>query len=211
MKLMISKKRHLEMALQDIPPHPDPDPDREQYLTPASIAADLVWNATTQGDVSGLKVVDLGCGTGILALAAALMGAGEVLGVDVDEGAIKVAQEQAKRLQVPVRFRAMDVDEFKEKGDTVIMNPPFGAQKAHRREGDRLFLEKALEVAPVVYSFHLKKTEPFLEKLVKARDGTITHRFYYSFTLPRIYHFHQEEKKEVEVVVLRTEKNVYTR
>jgi putative methylase len=204
---MITKKRHLEMALQDIPPHPDPDPDREQYLTPAPIAADLVWNATTQGDVSGLKVVDLGCGTGILALAAALMGASEVVGVDVDDKAINVALEHADRLQVPARFMAMGVDEFKEKGDTVIMNPPFGAQKAHRRKGDRLFLEKALEVAPVVYSFHLKKTEPFLEKLIQALDGTITHRFYYSFPLPRIYHFHQEEKREVEVVVLRVERN----
>lgn len=204
---MISKKRHLEMALQDIPPHPDPDPDREQYLTPASIAADLVWNATSQGDVSGLKVLDLGCGTGILSLAAALMGADEVVGVDVDEQAIQVALEQAKRLQVPVRFLTMDVGAFKEKGDTVIMNPPFGAQKAHRREGDRLFLEKALEMAPVVYSFHLKKTEEFLEKLVKALNGIITHRFYYSFTLPRTYHFHQDEKREVEVVVLRVERN----
>ncbi len=204
---MITKKRHLEMALQDIPPHPDPDPDREQYLTPASIAADLVWNATSQGDVSGLKVVDLGCGTGILALAAALLGAGEVVGVDVDEQAIQIAQKQAERLQVLARFLSMDVGAFKEKGDTVIMNPPFGAQKAHRRKGDRLFLEKALEVAPVVYSFHLKKTEDFLEKLVQALDGTITHRFYYSFTLPRIYHFHQEEKQEVEVVVLRVEKD----
>lgn len=204
---MITKKRHLEMALQDIPAHPDPDPDREQYLTPAPIAADLVWNATTQGDVSGLKVVDLGCGTGILALAAALMGAQEVVGVDVDEKAIKLAKKLAEQLQVPARFQAMDVNEFKERGDTVIMNPPFGAQKAQRREADRRFLEKALEVAPVVYSFHLKKTEEFLEKLVKALDATITHRFHYSFTLPRIYHFHQEEKRAVEVVVLRVERD----
>jgi len=207
---MITKKRHLEMALQDIPGHPDPDPDREQYLTPADIAADLVWNATAQGDVSGLKVADLGCGTGILALAAALLGASEVVGVDVDEKVIQVALEQAERLQVPARFLAMDVADFTEKADTVIMNPPFGAQKAHRREGDRLFLEKALKVAPVVYSFHLKKTEKFLEKLVKALEGTITHRFYYSFPLPKIYHFHQEEKREVEVVVLRVEKSVYS-
>ncbi|MEN6329435.1 MAG: METTL5 family protein [Methanobacteriaceae archaeon] len=203
---MITKKRHLEMALQDVPPHPDPDPDREQYLTPASIAADLVWNATSQGDVEGLKVVDLGCGTGILSLAAALMGAHEVVGVDVDEKAIKMAIRQAQRLQVSARFLTQDVNEFKEKGDTVIMNPPFGAQKASRQEADRRFLEKALKVAPVVYSFHLKKTEEFLEKLVKALDSTITSRFYYSFPLPRIYHFHQEEKREVEVVVLRVEK-----
>jgi len=129
------------------------------------------------------------------------------VGVDVDEKAIKLAKKLAEQLQVPARFQAMDVNEFKERGDTVIMNPPFGAQKAQRREADRRFLEKALEVAPVVYSFHLKKTEEFLEKLVKALDATITHRFHYSFTLPRIYHFHQEEKRAVEVVVLRVERD----
>ncbi len=204
---MFTKKRHLEMALQDIPGHLDPDPDREQYLTPAPIAADLVWNATNQGDVSGLKVLDLGCGTGILALAAALMGAQEVVGVDVDEKAIKIAQKQAKRLEIPVRFLTLDVADFTEKADTVIMNPPFGAQRSQRREGDRRFLEKALKLAPVVYSFHLKKTEEFLDKLVKALNGTVTHRFHYSFSLPRIYPFHQEEQREVEVVVLRVERN----
>jgi putative methylase len=203
---MFTKKRHLEMALQSIPGHTDPDPDREQYLTPAFIAADLVWNATTQGDISGLKVLDLGCGTGILALAAALMEAQEVVGVDVDEKAIKVAIKQSELLNIKARFLAMDVVEFEEKGDTVIMNPPFGAQKAQRREADRHFLEQALKLAPVVYSFHLKKTEEFLEKLVKALKGNITHRFYYSFPLPRIYHFHQDEQREVEVVVLRVER-----
>jgi putative methylase len=204
---MITKKRHLEMALQDIPSHPHPNPHLEQYLTPAPIAADLIWNATSQGDVSDLKVVDLGCGTGILALGAALMGAGDVVGVDVDEKAITIALKESERLQVQVRFLAMDILDFGEKADIVIQNPPFGAQKANRKEADRRFLEKALEVAPVVYSFHLKKTENFLEKLVLALGGTITQRFYYSFPLPRIYHFHQEEKREVEVVVLRVERN----
>ncbi|HNR26872.1 MAG TPA: METTL5 family protein [Methanobacteriaceae archaeon] len=204
---MFTKKRHLEMALQDVPGHSDPDPDREQYLTPASIAADLVWNAATNGDVAGLKVLDLGCGTGILSLAASLMGAQEVVGVDVDEKAIEVARKQAERLHVKVRFLALDVDEFEEEGDTVIMNPPFGAQRAQHREADRRFLRKALDLAPVVYSFHLKKTEPFLEKLVKALDAKISHRFFYSFPLPRIYNFHQEEQRMVDVVVLRVERS----
>ncbi|MCC7551202.1 MAG: METTL5 family protein [Methanobacterium sp.] len=205
---MISKKRHLEMALQQIPSHPHPDPDLEQYHTPAGIAADVIWNASNYGDIDGMKVVDLGCGTGILALGAALMGAVEVVGVDVDVDALRVAESEAERLDVAhnSRFLQVDVDDFKENADTVIENPPFGAQKAHRKDADRRFLEKALEVAPVVYSFHLAKTEEFLEKMVKAMGAVITHRFYYAFPLPHIYHFHQDEKREVEVVVLRIEK-----
>ncbi len=65
----------------------------------------------------------------------------------------------------------MDIDDFRENADTVIQNPPFGAQKAHRKDADRKFVEKALQVAPVVYSFHLAKTEEFLEQLVGVLVG----------------------------------------
>lgn len=196
------------MALQTIPPHPNPDPDLEQYHTPATIAADVIWNASVQGDIERMKVADLGCGTGVLAIGAALMGAVEVLGVDVDGDALQVAEAEARQLKVQdrCRFLNLDIDDFQENTDTVIQNPPFGAQKAHRRNADRRFLEKALEIAPVVYSFHLAKTEEFLEQMVKSIGAVITHRFYYEFPLPRIYHFHQDEKREVEVVVLRIEK-----
>lgn len=207
---MINKKRHLEMALQAIPPHPNPDPNLEQYHTPATIASEVVWNAYVQGDVHRMKVADLGCGTGVLAMGAALMGAVEVLGVDVDSDALEIAGAEARRLKVQdkCRFINLDIDDFQENVDTVIQNPPFGAQKAHRKDADRKFLEKALEVAPVVYSFHLTKTEEFLEQMVKSMGVVITHRFYYEFPLPRIYHFHQDEKREVEVVVLRLEKEI---
>lgn len=207
--IMICKKRHLEIALQGIPPHPNPDPSLEQYHTPSIIAADLIWNAYVNGDIDGMTVADLGCGTGVLALGAALMGAHDVIGVDVDGDALKVANDEALRLGVQdiCRFLKVNVDDFNEKTDTVIQNPPFGAQKANRKDADRRFLKKALEVAPVVYTFHLAKTEDFLKKLVKAIGGVITHRFYYAFPLPRIYNFHRDEKREVEVVVLRVEKN----
>ncbi|NYB52733.1 MAG: methyltransferase [Methanobacteriaceae archaeon] len=202
------KQRHLEMALQAIPPHPDPDPDLEQYHTPALIAADVVWNATSLGDIRGMKVADLGCGTGVLALGAALMGACEVVGVDVDGAALQVAQKEAERLKVQdkCRFIHVDIEDFHQEADTVIQNPPFGAQKANWKKGDRKFLEKALEISPVVYSFHLAKTEEFLKQMVNAMGGVITHRFYYEFPLPRIYKFHRDEKRDVEVVVLRVEK-----
>lgn len=205
--IKINKKRQLEMALQAIPSHPNPDPNLEQYHTPAEIAADLVWNAHAYGDIQDLKVVDLGCGTGILALASALMGAVEVIGVDVDADALQVADSEANRLEVQDKctFLKQDVRDFRGEADTVIQNPPFGAQKAHQKDADRRFIEKALEVAPVVYSFHLAKTMDFLELMVKALNASITHTFQYKFPLPRIYHFHQDEKREVDVVVLRME------
>lgn len=41
-------------------------------------------------------VMDVGCGTGILAMCAALLGAKSVLAVDIDESAVKVAKENVK-------------------------------------------------------------------------------------------------------------------
>ena len=42
-------------------------------------------------------VLDIGCGSGILALSAALLGAKSALGVDIDEKAVKTARENARR------------------------------------------------------------------------------------------------------------------
>ena len=47
----ITKKKHLEMAIQKVPKHPNPKVDLEQYFTPATIAADLLWNAYSLEDI----------------------------------------------------------------------------------------------------------------------------------------------------------------
>jgi ribosomal protein L11 methyltransferase len=41
----------------------------------------------------GASVLDVGCGSGILSIAAALLGAGEALGVDLDEDAVETARK----------------------------------------------------------------------------------------------------------------------
>ncbi|MGH2625876.1 MAG: 50S ribosomal protein L11 methyltransferase, partial [Anaerolineales bacterium] len=48
----------------------------------------------------GARVVDLGCGSGILSLAAARLGAGRVLALDVDEIAVRCAAENVERNQL---------------------------------------------------------------------------------------------------------------
>lgn len=46
-------------------------------------------------------VLDIGCGSGILAIAARLLGAGNVTAVDVDEAAVRAAHENALRNNLP--------------------------------------------------------------------------------------------------------------
>jgi putative methylase len=193
------KKKDLEIALQRVEPFQDPSPDLEQYSTPADIAADMLFTAYSQGDIEGLTVLDLGCGTGILAIGAALLGAAHVIGVDQDEGALRQAAENADRLGANVELVRSEVQQVDSKVDTVIMNPPFGAQ---RRHADRPFLEKAVRTAEVVYSLHNANTQDFLLRLVSSlgAEGMIQKR--YKFEIPHTFAFHKKAKKDVEVVLL---------
>ena len=51
----------------------------------------MLFAAAARGDIEGRAVLDLGCGPGVLSIAAALAGAGAVLGVDVDPDALETA------------------------------------------------------------------------------------------------------------------------
>ena len=99
------RKRDLEMRLQSVRGFEDPDPALEQYMTPAVIASDILFTAYSNGDIAGMKVLDLGCGTGMFSIGAWMLGAGMVVGYDVSENALKVAGENAEALGADVTFR----------------------------------------------------------------------------------------------------------
>ena len=55
----------------------------------------------------GEKILDVGCGSGILAIAGLLLGAKEALGVDIDQMAVKTAEENAQINGVADRFNVV--------------------------------------------------------------------------------------------------------
>jgi len=57
----------------------------------------------------GMDVLDLGCGSGILAILAKKLGARRVLAVDNDPLAVEVAQENALRNNVDIEVRWSDL------------------------------------------------------------------------------------------------------
>ncbi len=57
----------------------------------------LCLNWLDQADVKDKIVIDYGCGSGILAIAAALLGAKKVIGVDTDPQALEATQANAER------------------------------------------------------------------------------------------------------------------
>ncbi len=157
----ITKKKHLEMAIQKVPKHPNPKVDLEQYSTPATIAADLLWNAYSLGDIADKKVMDLGCGTGIFAIASKLLGAASAIGVDIDKDSTDLASSYCG----DVDFICSDICDLENDFDvdTIFQNPPFGSQKNAKKGADLKFISKAIELSPkVLYSFHMASTEEFL-------------------------------------------------
>mgnify|MGYP003882835121 CR=1 FL=1 len=154
MRGRLVRRSWLVRALESIPPHPRPSAGLEQYTIPAELATDILFLAAfTFGDIIGRSVLDLGCGTGRLAIGAALLGAREVLGVDIDGVAVGLAVESASRLGVSGRTAWVVGDIMAVRGplDTGLQNPPFGVR---RRGADRPFLAKAVEACSVVYSLH---------------------------------------------------------
>lgn len=203
----ITRKKHLEMKLQSIPAHPKPKVGLEQYTTPSVIASDLIWNAYSLGDVENKDIVDLGCGTGIFAIASSLMGANSSVGVDIDEDSILLAEELKDKLKLPnLKFIVSDIVDFNvgSNVDTVFQNPPFGSQKNADSGQDLKFIQKAIDFnCDVLYSFHMQSTEEFLIKYYDDNDLEITHIFRYKFPIPKIYDFHTKEKQDVSVIVIR--------
>jgi ribosomal protein L11 methyltransferase len=62
----------------------------------------LCLNWLDQADVKDKYVIDYGCGSGILAIAAALLGAKKVIGVDTDPQALEATQANAARNGVQI-------------------------------------------------------------------------------------------------------------
>ncbi|HJX02426.1 MAG TPA: METTL5 family protein, partial [Candidatus Bathyarchaeia archaeon] len=173
MQKRIVRKLDLEMMLSCVKPHPSPRPDLEQYTIPANTAATMLYIAAYMNDdILNKRILDLGCGTGRLALGAAFLGAKDVVGLDIDRIAVNVASENSIQLDLEhkVQWVAGSLEVIRGSFDTVIQNPPYGIQT---RQADRKFLEKALETGHAVYSLHksMHDDEGFLRKLKASSEG----------------------------------------
>jgi putative methylase len=179
----------------------DPILSLEQYKLPASVAADILWYINFRHkDISNKIVIDLGCGTGILSIGAALLNATYVIGIDIDKKAIKYAKEAAYELNVidKVDFIVGDVRNIEIKGDVVIQNPPFGVR---RRSADRIFIITGLKIAPKVYSLHRggEKVRRFMFKFINNINAKIDEIIPLKIKLPHTYQFHKKKFYEFEV------------
>ncbi|NPA79803.1 MAG: methyltransferase [Thermotogae bacterium] len=198
-------KQH-EILLQSLGDFPDPKPHLEQYPTPPSVAVDMLNRA--RGDIAGKVVFDLGCGTGMLSVGAALAGADMVVGVDVDSDALKTAKRNvafAEEVFGPLRIYLVRarIPQFHFRADTVVMNPPFGMR---RKGSDREFLLAAMEGANVVWTLLGHDSDPFVRRLAEDMGFAWERVRDYPLTLRRTMRFHRRDRRTVRVSLYRLER-----
>ena len=111
-----------------------PDPDAVNLMLDPGLAFGTGTHPTTamcleflDGEpLEGKHVIDFGCGSGILAIAALLLGAKSALGLDIDPQAIKASGENAERNGVrdrlSLRLTGGEAPEENEKADVLVAN-----------------------------------------------------------------------------------------
>ena len=138
--------------------HVAPDPDAIVLVLDPGMAFGTGSHPTTRLCLEwlestltpGVSVLDYGCGSGILAIAAAKLGADDVLGVDIDPQAVSAAKNNAERNEVSACF-GDSAKEIKGQFDIVVANILSNPLKAlapaicgHVRSGGKLALSGIL-------------------------------------------------------------------
>ena len=193
-------KRQLEIQLGKLKILERPNLKLEQYPVSSEAASELLYMAGFEHDDLDGRVIDLGTGTGRLAIGAALLDAREVVGVDVDEQALALARQNAEMTEVQVEWVQSDIEEIMGKFAAVIMNPPYGTRTIH---ADTRFLERAFQLAPVVYSIHKSATREFLLQFVTRLGWQVDQVRSMRMTIPHLFGFHEKKRATVEVDLYR--------
>ena len=126
--------------------------DRKIYMP--SVATRLI--AENLHDLDGLRVLDLGTGSGVLAILASKLGAKSVVATDISERAIRTARRNAELNGVEIDFRVGDLfDPVRDElFDLIICNPPMTPSPTQLPRftwggvDGRLILDRVIDGAP---------------------------------------------------------------
>lgn len=200
-------KRALAKRLSAVEGFERPRAELEQYPTSPALAANIIHLADLEGDLDR-PVVDLGTGTGMLAIAAATRSPPRVFGIELDRDALGTAttNEEAVDPETPVNWINGDARNppLTLEAATVVMNPPFGAQHGHRG-ADRAFLDGARSIATVTYSVHNEGSQSFIESYAADYGADVTHAFAAELPVDAQFEFHTSDRADIPVEVYRIE------
>ncbi len=120
--------------------------------------------------VAGKRVLDVGTGSGILSIAAAKLGAAEVVATDIDDAALEAAMENAKRNEVEGKIKFVKSDLLRRVSgqfDIVLSNllTPLIKDLAWQLKSKEALTCDGLWIASGVSSEGWKEVKPLLTKL----------------------------------------------
>ncbi len=193
-------KKQLEIQLGKLDTLENPQLSLEQYTVSPETASELLLMAGFEHDDLEGTTVDLGTGTGRLAIGAALMGAKEVIGLDIDRRSIKLAVRNGLMAKVEVNWVVGDLEAIRGKFDIVLMNPPYGTRSPH---ADVRFLSQAFQLAPISYSIHKSSTRKFLVHFIEKNGRHVDQVRSMAMPIPHLFSFHTKKSRTVQVDLYR--------
>ena len=204
------KLKNLVSALEDIETFESPKEHLEQYQTSPQIAGEMFHYISGKFDnLYEMRIADLGCGTGILGISAAICGCESVTLFDIDEDAIDIAKQNVANMELDdvVQFVLVDIEQIKDwkslhkKFDMVVTNPPFGIRS--KTGADVNNLKSAVSICSgYVYSLHKFSTFDYLKKFYNKNEISEINGFKIEYDLPKSYKFHKKNNKVIEVLCL---------
>jgi predicted RNA methylase len=202
------KLKQLEQHLQEVDEFEEPKILLEQYPTRPHIAACMIHTmASTFNDVEDRVILDLGCGSGVLAIGCVMLGAGAVIGVDIDPDALDICQQNLEAFDIDnvdlVNTSVREVDSvIRDKVEVVVMNPPFGTK--HNKGLDLEFLEKGIKLASrSVYSLHKTSTRDHVLKKGESWGTKPQVVAELRYDLPATYKHHKKSSVDIHVDFIR--------
>jgi len=208
------KLKNIFSALESIETFSSPKDYLEQYQTPASVAGEMIHYISNNYSLKNYSIADLGCGTGILGIAAALCGCKNVFLFDIDEEALEIAKNNVESLELNdnVQIIQTDVNQLRlcnklnKYFDLVITNPPFGIRSENGADVE--FLKTASYLCNnTIFSLHKFSTVNFLKKFYNKNGVNDIKSFKIEYNLPKTYKFQKKKEKNIDVVCLEAKIN----
>ena len=208
------KLKNIISSLESLETFSSPKDYLEQYQTPPSIAGEMIHYISNNYSLNNYSIADLGCGTGILGISAALCGCKNVFLFDIDEEALDIAKNNIEQLELEdnIQIIQMDVNQLRQCNklnkyfDLVITNPPFGIRSENG--ADIEFLKTASYICNnTIFSLHKFSTINFLKKFYNKNGINDIKSFKIEYNLPKTYKFQKKKEKNIDVVCLEAKIN----
>ena len=193
------KLKNIISDLESLETFSSPKDYLEQYQTPASVAGEMIHYISNNYSIQNYSIADLGCGTGILGIAAALCGCKNVFLFDIDEEALEIAKNNVESLELNDNIQIIQTDvnqlrlckKLNKFFDLVITNPPFGIRSENGADVE--FLKTASYLCNnTIFSLHKFSTVNFLKKFYNKNVISDIKSFKIEYNLPKTYKFQKK-------------------